>query len=184
MRFNQINNLRSIVKIRNPILQYNDALNQEAILNILDELERLLEGFGEPLKVIRKTFNIATESLQNITKYADPNIHRDALPIFVLDRQKDRYIVASGNLIHKSKVDGLKKRMDHINSLDWAGIQQAYKEVIRANLNNKNRDKNSAGLGLIEMVRKSRQKLRYEFRYYNNECVYFLLVVTVPRPIN
>ncbi len=181
MKLTHLDHLRALMAVQNPIMQYQRAFNQEFILEVLAQLERFMQNQGERLRTIRKAFNIITESLQNVAKYTDQLEAADSLPIFVMDQQRDRYLIASGNLVHRSKVVPLKKRLDQINNLDRNGIQQAYLQVIRKNMMNPLREKNRAGLGLIEIARKSQNKLRYQFLPYGKDYYYFLLVATISK---
>lgn len=181
MKRKYIDDLRHLMSLQNPVMEYHGVLNQDVILKILSELERLMDNFGERLKITRKAFNVVTECLQNIVRYGDHSDKNETNPSFILDRQKDRYLIASGNLISSKKVASLQNRLEFINNLDWYGIQQAYKEIIKDNLKNKMREKNSAGLGLIEMARKSDGNFLYDFKKHNANYHYFLLVITIKK---
>lgn len=168
-----------MMAVKDPVIEHYAFLNQEVILKILNKVETIMDNFGEKLKVTRKAFNVITEALQNIAKYGDKLPDAEAYPVFVLDRQSDKYLIASGNLIRQNKVNALKQKIDHINTLDWYGVQQMYKQVIKSNLKDNTREKNSAGLGFIEMARKSEERLIYTFKEYNQEYAYFLFLVTI-----
>ena len=183
MKRKYIDDLRQLMALQNPIMEYNGVLNQDVILKILNELERLMNNFGERLRITRKAFNVVTECLQNIVRYGDHTNKHETLPAFIMDRRKDCYLIASGNLLSSKKVPQLKSKIDMINQMDRNSIQQAYKEIIRSNLKNKNREKNSAGLGLIEMARKSEGYLLYDFKKYNAQYHYFLIVIKINKKI-
>jgi bacterioferritin (cytochrome b1) len=176
------NKLKEIMGVKDALIEHHAPLSQELILKILRNLEEKMDSFGEKLKVTRKAFNVVTESLQNVVKYANKEAQQpDTFPVFVLDRQSDKYQIGSGNLISKEKTPQVKAKLEQLNSLDWYGIQQAYKEAIRKNLKNEDtsRDKNSAGLGFIEMARKSEQKLIFDFYSHDSKTDYFILVVII-----
>jgi hypothetical protein len=176
------NELREIAGIRQPVIAHHAELSQEILLKILSDLETKMDSFGESLKITRKAFNIITECLQNIKRYTDHLPDTATLPIFIFDRQSERYIIATGNLIEKSKIEPLQDKLDFLNTLDSYGIQEVYKQVIKRN---KNRDQeaeidpNSAGLGFIEMARKSEQKLQYAFKDYNEAYAFFFLIIQI-----
>ncbi len=174
--------LKEIMGVQNAITEHHAPLSQKVILELLRDLEEKMDQFGEKLKVTRKAFNVVTETLQNIVRYSSPDAStEESHPTFILDRQDDKYQIGSGNLVKKEQVQRIRARLDYLNALDWYGIQQAYKEVIKGNLKNEDpdRDKNSAGLGFIEMARKSEQKLAYQFLPYDTNNEYFMLVVVI-----
>ena len=72
----------------------------------------------------------------------------------------------------------LKKTLEHINSLDKEGLKDLYKEIIK---NTTISDKGGAGLGFVDMARKSGQKLLYEFPEMSPDYHFFCLKVIVPR---
>jgi hypothetical protein len=182
MPTNYLQEIRNLAKVQSPVIEHNNEINQEVILKILNDLETKMDGFGESLKITRKAFNIITEGLQNIVRYGTKNIDKTTLPIFIYDRQKDKYLLVFGNLIANDKIPFLQKRLDELNAQDSYGIQEMYKQVIK---NNKNRnpdeekDRNSAGLGFLEMARKSEQKFIYKIYPHDTQTSFYGLVVTI-----
>ncbi len=170
-----------MLSINNPVIEYQGVINQEVILKTLSELEKLMDSFGEKLKITRKAFTIITECLQNIVRYSDKSDNPLAHPIFIFDRQDTQYVIASGNLVSQEKAQKLQNRLLELNQLDWLGIQEAYRDVIRKNMKEKDpeRDRNSAGLGFIEMARKSEQKFIFKIMEFDANCSYFLLGIRI-----
>ena len=66
--------------------------------------------------------------------------------------------------------------MDKINSLNKEELGEFYKTSLR---NNTISDKGGAGLGLIEISRKSGSKINYLFEPINNENSSFSLMVKI-----
>jgi hypothetical protein len=84
----------------------------------------------------------------------------------------------AGNPIRKENMPKLEKTLEHINSLDKDGLKDLYKEIIK---NTTISDKGGAGLGFVDMARKSGEKLEYEFPDMSAEYYFFCLKVNVPR---
>ena len=181
-----LQDLRNLAKIQSPVIEHNSDINQEVILKILNDLETKMDSFGESLKITRKAFNIITEGLQNIVRYGDKMPDKTTAPIFIYDRQEAKYLLVFGNLLHVSKTHKLTARLEELNAQDSYGLQEMYKQVIK---NNKNRgedsekDRNSAGLGFLEMARKSENKFIYKLFPYSPEYQYFAVVVTITTKI-
>lgn len=177
--------LRALMESKEPILEYQGALEQKRVIKILDELEHKMDSFGEKLKITRKAFNIVTEALQNVVRYRDDieGGDEETHPCFVFERSNDFYLIACGNLLKSDKVQKLLNRLNKVNSLDWYGVQQEYKNILKNNLKNQdpNRDRNSAGLGFIEMARKSEQRFQYEFLPHDAHYTYFLILIKIAR---
>ncbi len=182
MAKNYLQDVRNLAKVQTPVIEHNNEINQEVILKILNSLETQMDSFGESLKITRKAFNIITEGLQNIVRYGDRMADKEALPVFIYDRQAEKYSLIFGNLISQAKVPFLKQKIDALNEQDTYGIQELYKQVIKGNKNrnpDEEKDRNSAGLGFLEMARKSEQKFIYDFLPFDAHYSYFVFVVTI-----
>jgi Family of unknown function (DUF6272) len=165
------------------ILVYQGDFTQETTKSILAMAERNIDSSGEDGSIKRKVFNVMVESLQNIVKHSDElidgEIHSHAA-IFLIGREDTRYTIMAGNPIRKSNVDKLKEKLDRINALDKDGLKELYKEIIK---NTTISDKGGAGLGFVDMARKSGGKLEFEFPEMAGEYCFFCLKVNVPREI-
>jgi len=163
------------------ILVYQGDFTQETTKSILTMAERNLDSSGEESNIKRKVFNVMVEALQNIVKHSDELVDgekRSHAAIFLIGREPNRYSVMSGNPIRKTNIAGLQKKLDQINGLDKDGLKELYKEIIK---NTTISDKGGAGLGFVDMARKSGSKLEFSFPDMNAEYCFFCLKVNVPR---
>jgi len=163
------------------ILVYQGDFTQESTKSILSMAERNLDSSGEESSIKRKVFNVMVEALQNIVKHSDELIDgqiRSHAAIFLIGKESNRYSIMSGNPVQKSNVEKLKKTLEHINALDKDGLKELYKEIIK---NTTISEKGGAGLGFVDMARKSGGKLEFEFPEMNSEYCFFCLKVNVPR---
>ena len=178
---NFIYDLHRTMMSQNLILVYQGDFTQESTKSILSMAERNLDSSGEDSSIKRKVFNVMVEALQNIVKHTDELIDgqtRSHAAIFLIGKQANRYSIMSGNPVRKSNVDKLKKNLEHINGLDKDGLKELYKEIIK---NTTISEKGGAGLGFVDMARKSGGKLEFEFPEMNTEYCFFCLKVNVPR---
>lgn len=170
-----IYDLHNEMRSKNLLLLYEGEFSQEITRSVLEMAERNMEYFGEQENTKRKVFNIMVECLQNICKHADrrENIKYPKTGIFIIGRDNGEYVISSGNFIKNSKIDSLKSRLDKINNLDKAGLKAFYQDLLRKAKRITN--KATPGLGLIDIARKSDQKLEYNFEKINDEISYFAL---------
>ena len=91
-------------------------------------------------------------------------------------RNEDTYYVQTGNYIDKSIVNQLQERLEKINSLDKEGLREYYRETLD---NGSVSSKGTAGLGMIDIARKSGNKLEYEFLEVDEEFSFFSLNVKI-----
>lgn len=163
------------------ILVYQGDFTQESTKSILAMAERNLDSSGEDSSIKRKVFNVMVEALQNIVKHSDELVDgetRSHAAIFLIGKESDRYRIMSGNPIRKANVAALRQNLEHINSLDKDGLKDLYKEIIK---NTTISEKGGAGLGFVDMARKSGEKLEFDFPEMSNEYCFFCLRVNVPR---
>jgi hypothetical protein len=161
------------------ILVYEGEFTQEITKSVLAMAERNLDSTGEESGIKRKVFNIMVECLQNVVKHSD-EVEPNQSAIFMIGRQQEEYIIMSGNPMKKENVDSLKERLDKINSLDKDGLKNLYRDIIK---NTRISDKGGAGLGFIDMARKSGRKLEYDFYDLDEKCSFFCLRSTIGRAI-
>ncbi|MBT1702798.1 SiaB family protein kinase [Chryseosolibacter indicus] len=163
------------------ILVYQGDFTQETTKSILAMAERNIDSSGEDSSIKRKVFNVMVEALQNIVKHSDElidgTIHNHSA-IFLIGRESTRYTIMSGNPIRKENIGPLKDKLERINSLDKEGLKDLYKEIIK---NTTISDKGGAGLGFVDMARKSGDRLEYTFPEMNAEYCFFCLKVNVQR---
>jgi len=166
---------------RNLILVYEGEFTQEITKSVLSMAERNMDSFGEESSIKRKVFNVMVECLQNIVKHgdeSDPLAQNKHTAIFIIGKHANEYIITSGNPMSSSKVSKLKGKLDQINSLDKEGLKNLYKDIIK---NNDLSEKGGAGLGFVDMARKSGQKLEYDFEEVGNGVSFFSLQTTISR---
>ena len=180
---NFIYDLHRTMMSQNLILVYQGDFTQESTKSILAMAERNLDSSGEESSIKRKVFNVMVEALQNIVKHSDELVDgqiRSHAAIFLIGKETNRYSIMSGNPIRKENVDKLKKTLERINGLDKDGLKELYKEIIK---NTTISEKGGAGLGFVDMARKSGEKIEYSFPELNAEYSFFCLKVNVPRDL-
>jgi Family of unknown function (DUF6272) len=163
------------------ILVYQGEFTQESTKSILAMAERNLDTTGEDSSIRRKVFNVMVEALQNVVKHTDELVdgaNKSHAAIFLIGRTEKSYSIMSGNPIRKANVPKLKSALEKINALDKDGLKEMYKEIIK---NTTISDKGGAGLGFVDMARKSGEKLEYEFPDMNSDYAFFCLKVNVSR---
>jgi hypothetical protein len=178
---NFIYDLHRTMMSQNLILVYQGDFTQESTKSILSMAERNLDSSGEDSSIKRKVFNVMVEALQNIVKHSDELVDgqtRSHAAIFLIGKEANRFSIMSGNPVRKDNVPKLQQTLDHINGLDKEGLKELYKEIIK---NTTISEKGGAGLGFVDMARKSGGKLEFEFPEMNSEYCFFCLKVNVPR---
>jgi hypothetical protein len=181
---NYIYNLHQLMVTNKIILVYEGEFTQEITKSVLAMAERNMESTGEEETIKRKVFNVMVECLQNICKHSDenPEIYNDNEgAIFMIGNDKNAYTIISGNPILNENIGTLKERLEQINSLDKDGLKSLYKEIITTgNLS----EKGGAGLGFVDMARKSGNKLEFSFDAIDGNHSFFSLRTVINKERN
>lgn len=161
-------------------LVYEGEVTQEITKTFTSLTEKNMAKTEESNQVQRKVFNVMVECLQNISKHGDTisEENEERRGIVMISKGDDSYKIITGNVIRNSKVPELKESLEHINSLDKQGLSTLYKQQI---MESKLSDKGGAGLGLIDIAKKTGSKLSYQFKQLNDEISFFILTSTVKR---
>ena len=134
--------------------------------------------------VQKKVFHVMVECLQNISKHADTFGSDDYLfagrGIFMVSKGSEDYHVTTGNVIENRKIEELTDMLEEINSLDKEGLKQLYKRQMREG---RLSDKGGAGLGFIDIARKTGNKLEYHFLPIDETSSFFLLSSSISRTL-
>jgi len=158
---------------------YRGVFTQSITDNILLLTEASLNSADEDSKIKKRIFTILVEGLQNVTRHQEIDVEKD-IPsqssIFIIQNQGDKYYITTGNPILKESIPILTRQLDKINSLDADALKVFYKEVLNDNIIS---NKGGAGLGLIEMARKSGNKLDFDFSDISERYSYFYMGTTV-----
>ena len=147
--------------------------------NILSLAESNLVKKDDPRALKRKVYNVMVEGLQNITKHqADVDLEvEENYGVFVLKKEGTDYFITTGNLIENANIPQLEKQIKQVNDLTKDELKDLYKKIL---VNGKISNKGGAGLGLIDMARKSGTKLLYAFEKYDDVYSYFYLHTEIP----
>jgi len=151
----------------NIILQYNGNISKEITISIL----QIIDNYKEEKRLKKKLYNILVESLQNLDNHS---LFKDIS--FILEKSKDSYTITTKNYINNIEVESLKSKIDYINSLNEEELKSLYKSDLGKGEYSK---KGGAGLGLIDIKRKSNSNLIYNFEEVGPEIQIFQLTINI-----
>ena len=86
------------------------------------------------------------------------------------------YSITTGNYILSEREESFKERLERINSLTRDELKQMYKDVLNSDGRS---DKGGGGLGMIDIARKTGNKLNYDFATLNDKYSFFSLNINV-----
>jgi hypothetical protein len=158
---------------------YRGSFTQTLTRKILSLAESNLQRLVDKSSLQNRIYFIMVEGLQNVTRHQDEVVDEstDYSGIFAIQKKGARYLITTGNLIVNSKVDSLKQKLERVNSLDREDLKKLHREILSTG---ELSDKGGAGLGLIEMARRSGNKLLFDFEYVDLYWSYFYLQTEIP----
>jgi hypothetical protein len=154
---------------------YRGIVTNENSIPLLMLLEKEMENSDFGFVGRKRLFMFVLESLQNVSRHSDQNQHAD-MSLVVYSKTGNGYTVTTGNVLPSASINTLKNKLDEINNLQTNEIRNVYRQMLStAEFSNKG----GAGLGLIEMAKRTGNKLDYDFVPLNEEFSYFILSKTV-----
>lgn len=162
------------------MLSFKGDMSTDLLTSILQVIENKLDRFGESPRVKKRIFNILVECLQNLYHHIDqPPVHSKAdtpSVIVMVAKNVTGYSIITGNFMLRDNADMLKERLEEINGMTQEEVKDLYKSVLA---DGKMSDKGGGGLGMIDIARKSGEKLEYGFIPFGDGSSFFSLNVKV-----
>ena len=162
-------------------LVYEGEINQE-ITNVFSEMAEAGMEETEHETTKKRVYHVMVECLQNICKHADEKEFTDDIGrgkgILLVGNDNDQYSITTGNTISNENIDGLAEMLDRINAMSPDEIKKTYKQMIReARLS----DKGGAGLGFIDMVKKTGNPIEYMVHPIDDDKSFLVIISRVNR---
>ncbi len=157
---------------------YQGNFNDEITERIIDISETNIMNMHEQGKINNKVSFLLAECFQNVIRHGEninaQNKSATTSGIFITRNIGKSYYISSANLIENKFVRVLKSKINQINNLSPEKLKEMYIKMLTKN---EFSNKGGAGLGLIEMARKSGQKLDFEFETVDKENSFFYLQI-------
>jgi len=163
-------------------LVYEGKVTHQITKAFISLAEAQMEENEEAASVQRIVFHVMVECLQNISRHADDletgNYLFSGKGIFLVSNTLDAFLITTGNAVLKDKTKAITKMLDSINEMDDSQLKDLYMKQMREGTLS---EKGGAGLGLIDIRRKTGNKLDYHFLPLSDKLSFFLLTATIPR---
>jgi len=138
---------------------YRGEVTEINSAGLLTLLEREMEFSEFSLVGRKRLFMFVLENLQNIIRHGAAKSD-EVTSLVLYSKTAEGYTVSTGNALKKSEVKGLRKNLENITSLDPEKIREVYRTMLQDSIIG---NKGGAGLGLMEMARKTGNRLDYDF---------------------
>ncbi len=169
----------SSMRNSNVILVYQGEITHQITKAFTSLTENYMKKEQEGNSTQKKVFHVMVECLQNISKHADAMSEMNAgIGSFLLTRTDDEYFITTGNVVSNEHVGKMKESLEKINSLSHDELKALYKHQIKEG---RISNRGGAGLGFIDIAKKTGNKLGFSFEKINDEYSFFILSSTISR---
>ncbi len=165
------------------MLSFKGDVTSELTTSILQIMESKMETMEEQPRVKKRVYNVLVECLQNLYHHVDDVEDgiieangNDKSAIFMIGHNGNGYSIMTGNYIMNSQIPGFKDLLKRINSLSSDELKALYKNILSSD---ELSEKGGGGLGMIDIARKTQQKLDFEFNQVSDKYSFFSLNIKV-----
>lgn len=166
------------IKDERTVFSYLGKLSDNEFDSVLSHIEKVLITNIHSRSSVKKVFNILIESTQNLHSYLSEHqqLGEKENVIVLVKECDDHYSVTTGNFLLRSEMSVIKSRLDIINTLSKKEVRELYRGVLDVGVPGKS---GGAGLGFIDLARRSDNKLTYKFKEIDSKFAFFTLEVKV-----
>ena len=162
-------------------LAFKGAISQD----VLVELGTLLKNKSAFDRKVKKVFAIFIEMTQNILHYSAETEQvgigdsREAgVGVVVVSETETDYSVSAGNLITSDQVIHLRTQCERIHGSNEVQLKQYYDERIKSHTIEGSK---GAGLGLLDIARKSDYPLEYDIQKLDDSHSFFVMTARIAK---
>ncbi len=173
-----INTITTHEEVGKHLLVLYGQINQDVIISAVKLTERKLILEKVPHNVITKTKMVCTEILQNILKHQTK--HESLQPNFVVRLTDSGLSITSCNIISEESKNFISEKLEKYSKIEKEDFREYYIEAFRSSTIS---NTGNAGLGLLDIVYRSKQNVKYKMENLSNNLFSFNLNVTIPQPL-
>jgi hypothetical protein len=175
--------ISSFMDARGIIFSYKGPITQEILIAVGDNIKEKISETDVQNVMIKRVFAVFVEQAQNILKYSYERLFDSARQkgvgiglVGVGRESEERFFVFAGNLIPRQAEETLRSRLEHINSLDREQLKQYYNQQRK---NGSINEDGGAGLGFIDMARRSGHPIEFHFLPIDEQASFFEIKITI-----
>jgi uncharacterized protein YqgQ len=178
---NKLYEVQNVLRENGILISFSGKLSQALIEEYGEAVKKYLETEERPKSEVFNVFSVFIEQTQNIKNYVgskegSSSFERIASSsIVTIGKTEDGHFICSGNMVETRDLDKLLEKIDRLARLDKTELKKLYKEVMMS----EQPEQGGAGLGIIEMARKSSKPLEYSLTKLDESLTFFTLKAVV-----
>ena len=165
--------LRNSLRKHKVVMAYNGAVSDSLMLALADLLKSRMIAQEDP-KRSKTVFSVFMEGVQNLIWHGSD--HSDNSGMILITQDNAEVTIMCGNRIATDQTHELRQRLEQIKGADKETIRQLYREGMSQSVDHAGP---GAGLGLLEIARRSNHPISYSFVDVDDKSVDFILVARI-----
>lgn len=165
------------------IFAYSGMLSNSITHRVIELTHFNIDGEGSMVKLKNKISFLMAECYQNVIRHGKHSIEVEEIEqssgSLFFRSLPDFFYIASANMVLNEFIPSIKENLDKVNSLDREELRQMQKQILAEG---KLSDRGGAGLGIIEMARRTGRKISYDFVPYDDNSSFFYIQLSIPNP--
>ena len=159
------------------LLIYEGEVNQDIIKAFTNLAQKNLDEDEEAsIPIKKRAYHVMVECLQNVGKHSDTiesgEPENPGTGILMVIKSEAGYSIVTGNPIANKRIPEISSMLDKVNAMDAEQIKVYYKEKILAS---RISEKGGAGIGFIDIVKRTGNRLDYHFQEMNRLTSLFIV---------
>ncbi len=157
---------------------YSGSFFDSMTHKIIDLTSHNIDSSGNFVKFKNKISFLMAECYQNIVRHGISTSQgisaNEATSAFFARSRGNSFFITSANTVTNNNIADIQEKLDRVNSLNTDELRILQKQVLAKG---KLSEKGGAGLGIIEMARRTGQKIEYCFVNINDSSSMFYLML-------
>ncbi len=159
------------------LLSYSGKGSDELISNMIELAKDKLDRIESNVTVKKRVIHIIIEILQNIYHHqAEFSLVDYQSFVFYMIQKEEAYILVSGNYIPSDKTQLISDWIEHFSTLSSIELKKAYRRQLT---NGAFTRRGGAGLGLLDIIRRSNGNVNYRVIPADKGHSFFLMEVKI-----
>jgi len=174
-----ISRIRTVMEEEGIIFSFSGMISQLLTEFMIETAAKQFLADGHDKKTTKAMFLIAIEQLQNVMSYSKAKLIKEGnrytspgILVVGFDEKKQKYYVNSSNEIKEEDIENISTKIDFINTLDTKEQRKLLREKLKSAEDTHDR---GAGVGFIEIAKRSSEKLEYDFERINDKIYFHIL---------
>lgn len=165
--------MREQMRADGVIMAYNGEISDELMVTLAEILKRRVADGSDP-KRSRTVFAVFMEGVQNLIWHGVGS--ERAAGMVIIAEVESEVTVVCANRIGRSSAEKLKQSLEQLASADKDTIRQLYREGLSRTVEYEGP---GAGLGLLEIARRSTQPINFAFVDVNEGDVDYFIAARI-----